>query len=562
MSLLRPITEIGQGYSTFRGEAVDTAITGEIQNGGTAETKVKISICTTAEEILHALSIDASVEANCSWGSFSDRFEYTMNTSRKTNTVTILCVATRTTGSQTIHQAKLKQKHKHANDLYDQGGDCFVSSLSFGAQYIASYQYTGTTTEQFESIKNTANASAGDGETNVKASLTTAVSNVHNTTGVMAEFTSDLIGVEGVNLPDQNGVADFALSLGTLNVNKPEILNFSVSSYREVTGHPKDVQAMDDNRKHFYDPADPSAGLGGMRVALLDALTAVAGTKDLYDFYHCVAAEPHFDEKATTYKDQVAQIKKWADTVDADPTTKKAQLPQIKAADITKPVPVFDVLSGPWAGGHGGGSFNNTLSQNGVEVPLLTRIAWIAFHGNRALDAITVGYESKLPQLRTWDSGRHGGDGGDDYGRITLNPDEVVKQIDVRWSHDDQVCKVFTITTDKQSKTAPNPVEGDETDTWTFQEGKTCFYDLVGNSGGLVNAVQVRYLQFGAAKWVAATGGLKGLRAPPKAAGGGVANGEAGADAKGGATEEGGANAVVDGDGAGDEPRSGHGYGG
>ena len=66
MSSVDPITVIGQGYSIFRGSAINSVLSGETSTSPASAVEASIHVCTKTEDVLDALNINASAEVSCS----------------------------------------------------------------------------------------------------------------------------------------------------------------------------------------------------------------------------------------------------------------------------------------------------------------------------------------------------------------------------------------------------------------------------------------------------------------------------------------------------------------
>jgi hypothetical protein len=66
MGSVNPVIVVRQGYSVFHGSGLNKVLQGEVSNGSSGELEAKIYVCTSTEEVLDALNINASAEVSCS----------------------------------------------------------------------------------------------------------------------------------------------------------------------------------------------------------------------------------------------------------------------------------------------------------------------------------------------------------------------------------------------------------------------------------------------------------------------------------------------------------------
>jgi hypothetical protein len=132
-----------------------------------------------------------------------------------------------------------------------QGGDCYVSNISTGGQYLASYQFHATSEEEKESIKNDAEGEVKGFGADAKFSLSTAVSDISSKHNMSVQFSQAAIGLSQQDLPDPSKVVDFALTFGAKALDHAEVLNFSVQSYSTLDDCPDDIRQLDEYRDSY-----------------------------------------------------------------------------------------------------------------------------------------------------------------------------------------------------------------------------------------------------------------------------------------------------------------------
>ena len=156
---------------------------------------------------------------------------------RHTNSVIIIAIASKVTGT-TFKSPKFTGSFDSAADLYEQAGDSYVSTSTWGGQHIASYQFLATDKESAQWVKNTAETSLSGAGVNLSAQLSTAVTNVVKNTNVAYDFNQKGIGFANGELPTPVKVTDLVLAFGNKVLDNPAIINFSTHPYSRVAKHP------------------------------------------------------------------------------------------------------------------------------------------------------------------------------------------------------------------------------------------------------------------------------------------------------------------------------------
>ncbi|CAN9443643.1 unnamed protein product [Alternaria alternata] len=417
--MARAVTAVGQGFSSFRNEGRDTAITGKVdtkQRGGGID--ANIQVCTSMTDVCSALSIDASVEANCSFGSFDDRLQYTRSFAKSTTSVLIMVVANRTLGTDEITGAKFSEDHKwilnSANDLYSVGGDSFVATTTLGGQYIAFYQFDAETIQECDQLANSA------------------------------------------KLPDANNIGQFALDFGTAELDAPVILKFTTQSYNTVEGRPK-MTNVDKLRSIFANRMAPAKGLGTIRVAAQHALDSIALVRAIYDVYGCRAADNTLDARQTTYKGYIDAIDNWQASAEEDVehahppvpmiwSSKDSQRP-LEATDIQMPAASHAIMIGPGAGGDWGGDPFDNVSSNAILRQM--RVTGIEVWSGDDINSIRTRVQYETDGSTEMLTAGHPGDSMDNGMWDLSNISQVIQEVSVHYATNDWLCKEITIVTNQ-----------------------------------------------------------------------------------------------------------------
>ncbi|CAN9207478.1 unnamed protein product [Alternaria alternata] len=491
--MAKAVTAVGQGFSSFRNEGCDTVVTGKVntkQRGGGID--ANIQVCTSMTDVCSALSIDASVEANCSFGSFDDRLQYMRSFAKSTTSVLIMVVANRTLGTEEITGTKFREDYKwildSANELYSVGGDSFVTTTTLGGQYIAFYQFDA------ETIR-------------LQARLDITITNASSHTGSKYTLVQKIFGQSHGKLPDENNIGQFALNFGEAELDAPMILNFTTQSYNTVEGHPK-MTNVDKLRSIFTNRIHPAKGLVTIRVAAQHALDSIAIVRAIYDVYGCRAADNTLDARQTTYKGYIDAIDNWQagaedDVEHAHPpvpmiwSSKDSQRP-LEATDIQMPAASYAIMIGPAAGGNWGGNpFDNVPSNTILRRMRVTGIeVWSSDFINTIRTRVQYEIDGSTETLITNDPGGSMNNGMWDLSNMS----QVIKEVSVHYSTDDWLCKEITIVTN-QGKYQTYSGQRDQWATWTAQPGTDCFLGFAGRFGDFANRLMVKFVRFAPVTW-------------------------------------------------------------
>jgi hypothetical protein len=140
MSQSNFVSSVGDGYSSFLGSALATVVNVKVEAGGGPGGSISnnIHVCTTTEDVYHALNLTATTDLSTSWGSFHDRLEFAHSVTHNTRTVNIIVVASKVSSVEHAKSFTFSRKFKDPVQLYKEGGDGFVTQISKGAQFIVS----------------------------------------------------------------------------------------------------------------------------------------------------------------------------------------------------------------------------------------------------------------------------------------------------------------------------------------------------------------------------------------------------------------------------------------
>src|SRR3712207_4023292 len=148
-----PPATVMQGYDTFSASGRATAVTGDTSTVGAVD-RCDYTVCTSTESLNTALDISASISAEFGFGGVDAKSEYVRKLETTSTSVVIAVYASVVSGTTVVTNPRLKDGVKPPDaaglDAFFQGhGDSYISSLTHGGEYIATYAFhSQTRTEQ------------------------------------------------------------------------------------------------------------------------------------------------------------------------------------------------------------------------------------------------------------------------------------------------------------------------------------------------------------------------------------------------------------------------------
>jgi hypothetical protein len=128
----------------------------QIENGNITplpvSSQANIYVCTSTEQIFHAVDVNAGIGASTSWGSFQARVDFVQSIQSTTSSVTILVVAEKIESGGNFATTSFSTTPASAIDLYRRGGDSYVSSISLGGMYMVAFTFESYDEASYDSV--------------------------------------------------------------------------------------------------------------------------------------------------------------------------------------------------------------------------------------------------------------------------------------------------------------------------------------------------------------------------------------------------------------------------
>jgi hypothetical protein len=175
--------ELFQGFDTFSGNPRNTVVRGTSGTPSNASTSY-VSVCTTMDQLLTALQIGASVSGSYKAFTADAKSQYVHDLNLTTNSVVVVVYASNTLTTGMTNAAlpgNLKLTNStEVSEFVRANGDCFVSQISKGGEYFATFTFMSQTSEEKTAVEASLGLTAESSiDASVSAKLTTTASSTN-----------------------------------------------------------------------------------------------------------------------------------------------------------------------------------------------------------------------------------------------------------------------------------------------------------------------------------------------------------------------------------------------
>ena len=470
-----------QGYDTFSASGRATAVAGDTSTIG-ARGRCDYTVCTSNQSLNSALDISASISAEFGFGGGDAKSEYTRKLETTSTSVVIAIYASVVSGTTVVTNPRLKDGVKPPDaaglDSFFQGyGDSYISSLTHGGEYIATYTFYSQTRTEQQKVVAALQAHGVAMSGSVSGSIDVAVGQVASSEQVRVSFSQQLLGFSGVPLPQQDQMVAFALGLSGRTPNTPTVVAYETEGYEHVPGmEPRVWGPVLDARDLFLDHS-LSTGVGGAVQAIDAMLSQTAWMRRVYAAYG-YTLDAELASRARAVEGDAATLRTFIRRLQRDPT-QSYTLPALPSLEFGLPVlnVTSPVLAGPWGGG-GGGAFWDVNMQTILDgAPLRKVVVWASSAAVRRIEA-TYGNGPAVSH------GGTGGDKGAPLQPLVLEPGELISSMSGRYG---ATLDHLTLTTTRgQTRDGGGPGGGPF--SWTVPEPAGAKYTVVVGFGGRYGA--------------------------------------------------------------------------
>ncbi|MEA2439602.1 MAG: hypothetical protein QOH76_1026 [Thermoleophilaceae bacterium] len=498
-----PPAVVMQGFDIFSASGRATAVAGATTSVG-AHDRCDYTVCTSTETLLKTLSVSASVSAEFGFGGVDAKSEFVQSLETTSTSVVVAIYASVIDGTTVATNPALAPGVKPPDaaglsDFFQAYGDSFISSMTLGGEYIATYTFYSQTRTEQQQIVASLQAHGVTTSGSVSAGVTTAIGEVASSEVIRVSFSQQLFGYTGLALPTPDQVAAFALGLSAHAPNKPTVVHYDTEGYERVVGMNAAVwQPVIATRDLFTDTVAADAE------ALDSMLSQTAWLSDLYGTYG-YTLDALLKTRAGDIKGDAATLKAFIRGMQKDPTQSYTAptLPSLAyglpTLNVTTPV-----LAAHWGRG-GGAPWWDVNMQTVIES---ARLHEVRMWGAGYVDRIESLY-GNLPPVS------HGGGGGERVEPLVLQPGEFIQTISGRAG---RYVDHLTLTTSKGQQRGVGGGGGDPF-SWSVPAPAGDKYSVVIGFGGradkFVDAIGPMTSEFSPATWQ----GPSSLEAAPELAG-------------------------------------------
>lgn len=338
-----------QGFDTFSGNPRNTVVRGTSGTPSNASTSY-VSVCTTTDQLLTALQIGASVSGSYKAFTADAKSQYVHDLNLTTNSVVVVVYASNTLTTGMTNAAlpgNLKLTNStEVSEFARANGDCFVSQVSKGGEYFATFTFMSQTAEEKTAVEASLGLTA---ESSLDASVSAKLTTTASSTNVQFVMNQSLTGVRGVAPPaatspsDIDSMVNFAIGFPALTMNSPALVSFAVEPYEQILGPSVPFNGVTKNRTAFLgNPAD--MGWGQMIVQLQGVMNDCNAIKSLYAYY-ADHQDSDFESRSSQVQQDLKELYAYATSVDEDPATDRSgKVPATKSISYGIPEAQYAVL--------------------------------------------------------------------------------------------------------------------------------------------------------------------------------------------------------------------------
>jgi hypothetical protein len=412
--------ELFQGFDTFSGNPRNTVVRGTSGTPSNASTSY-VSVCTTMDQLLTALQIGASVSGSYKAFTADAKSQYVHDLNLTTNSVVVVVYASNTLTTGMTNAAlpgNLKLTNStEVSEFVRANGDCFVSQISKGGEYFATFTFMSQTSEEKTAVEASLGLTA---ESSIDASVSAKLTTTASSTNVQFIMNQSLTGVRGVAPPaatspsDIDSMVNFAIGFPALTMNSPALVSFAVEPYEQILSPSVPFNGVTKNRTAFLgNPAD--MGWGQMIVQLQGVMNDCNAIKSLYAYY-ADHQDSDFESRSSQVQQDLKELYAYATSVDEDPATDRSgKVPATKSISYGIPEAQYTVLvpvSQNFLHGEASqdeGSFSQDVTDDQIsQLWHLDEVSvWVvtdpdkALGGEEVVTQLVLTYSTRFPQQTT-----------------------------------------------------------------------------------------------------------------------------------------------------------------
>lgn len=480
------------GFDTFAASRRAPAVKGDatLINGSES---CSYTLCETSEALRETLKMSVDVTADFGVGQVDAKTEYVKSLQLTSTSIVIALYSNVVKGTYSSMGANLDPEINaptaaELNSFYQSYGDSYISELSFGGEYIATYTfYCETITEQ-ETIKSALAAKGVVERGDITAQVQNGIESVQNSQIVRSDFKQTLNGYSDLKWPDPDATVDFALSLPTQILTAPTVISISTTGYEHVPEIKHDVWLIIIGNRNKFQDDESRQGVNAVGSALDQLVTQIRWINEVYRTYGYTGD----DVLTKRLKQAGLEVNVFTDLLEriCEDPTQPFSVPSFESLAWGQPVLTFEGPSNPVVWGEGG-----TDSFSSITRPDIINRVFI--------EKIQLWTGDRVDELAVWNSNgknwnAYGSPGGNYSNILSLSSGQFVTDISGRCG---RRVDYLAIECSKNGQAiAGGGGGGDPFTSWKAPLGSVVV-GFTGTSGGRVDSVGPLICTFERATW-------------------------------------------------------------
>jgi len=494
---ISPPVSLYAGYNSVTGAGLSTAILGISEQTG-ADSSMSCTVCTSLQEVIHALGIQQSLSV--AYGSVTavdEKLDFFRNLKLTANNVSIVVYCKHVHSKETAKSWNLDPAVQLPSSKADipafvkTYGDSFLNSCTLGGEYFAVYSfYAGDAEQQAKVISDLSAKSIYTG-VQVDGQFQANLDDMVKDAATRTMFSQGISGIENPVLPDAGDIVTYAARFCAIPLDMPTVIEFTTIGYEHVFGLTSVMDAVVPNRNYFVGK-DVNTGLAASLAKLNLLNNQIADLISTYNFYGVAVDSqlPLIQEEAQIDMAAInAQIEGWED----DPTQ---SFPALWLPALYYGSPTLSITANVFGyyGDGGGDPFDDVGSDPMQFINARKKLAAVQLRGGKYVDALITTYNSSRGAC----SFRHGGRGGKPTSPLNLSNESPIVSFGGRSG---ECVDHLTFTSASGTISAGGNGGSDFPDAGKIPENNIVL-GFRGSCGDILQQISIVYAGFNPVNWV------------------------------------------------------------
>lgn len=392
-----------QGYNSFLDQPCLTALTGDASPLGAFQTTIEQKTCTSFEDFLLNIGVDASVSYTGLDFGVNDKmsFAYRQQITEFSVTVVVRATSVATTSvttAPTLVSGVTTPNGSDVQTFFTGYGDSWVSSVTMGKEYLAIYVFHCQSSEEQISVANQFSGHGGSVSADVTAQMQTA----STATNVNVSFDQYLAGINPTSMPAEADVGTWVNTtfISTTMSGNGAVLSYALSPYESIAVLANAFTNIALTREVFSGVPQSGPNVSQVLLSLQQAADACAVIQGLYGVYGYIS-DTVFSNRSSQIRIDLQSVQNQVRQMGKTPTATYTVPTSTTLPSLGFGIPSLSYVLGPqemdW-GGPNGSPFDDTLDgdASGTFCPAFVENGWhlhgIQVVGGSWTDAITCWY--------------------------------------------------------------------------------------------------------------------------------------------------------------------------